>query len=135
MGPVRRRLTAAALPLLPSVAQAETCAQLRPDWTASAGPQTAWAETLYILTSAPTLALAALLAIALLFPRLWLTLPVTLLTLAFAALLLVSRGSAMATAATTEGCLATATPAIVLLTLAALLTLARTLLARRRKPA
>lgn len=133
MGPVRRRLTAAAALLLPSsAAQAETCAQLRPDWTAAAGPQTAWAETTYILASPPSLALAALLLLALIFPRLWLTLPTTLLTLAFAALLFVSRQAPMAAAAQTEGCLATATPAIAALTLAAILTLARALYARRR---
>jgi len=132
MGPVRRRLTAAAALLLPGAAQAETCAQLRPDWTAAAGPQTAWAETTYILASPPSLALAALLLLALIFPRLWLTLPTTLLTLAFAALLFVSRQAPMAAAAQTEGCLATATPAIAALTLAAILTLARALYARRR---
>ena len=38
----------------------------------------------------------------------------------------------MAAAAQTEGCLATATPAIAALTLAAILTLARALYARRR---
>lgn len=135
MGPVRRRLTLAATALLPTAATAETCDQLRPDWTAGAGPQTAWAETLYILASAPVLALATLLVLALVVPRLWLVLPATLLTLAFAALLLVSRQSAMATAAQAEGCLASATPAIATLTLAALLTLARALLARRRTPA
>ena len=131
MGPVRRRLTA-ALTLLPATAHAETCAQLRPDWTAAAGPQTAWAESAYILASPPSLALAALLALALAFPRLWLALPVTLLTLAFAALLYISREAPTAIAAQTEGCLATATPAIATLTLAAILTLARALHARRR---
>lgn len=132
MGPVRRRLTA-ALALLPASAQAETCASLRPDWTASAGPQTAWAETLYILTAPPTLALTALLIAALIFPRLWLSLPAAFLTLAFAALLFVSRQAPMAIAAQAEGCLASATPAILILTLAAILTLARALYARRRR--
>lgn len=132
MGPVRRRLTA-ALTLLPATAHAETCAQLRPDWTAATGPQTAWAETAYILTSAPTLTLATLLLLALLFPRLWLALPAAVLTLAFAALLFVARQAPSALAAQSEGCLATATPAITLLTLAAILTLARALYVRRRR--
>ena len=131
MGPVRRRLTV-ALTLLPTATHAETCAQLRPGWTTAAGAQTAWAETLYILTSAPGLALATLLVAALLFPRLWLALPASLLTLAFAALLYISRQAPMALAARTEGCLATATPAIALLTLAAILILARALYIRRR---
>jgi len=136
MGPLRRRLTAAALFLsLPIPALAEVCDKIRPDWTADAGPQGWLAETAYILASPPSLALAILLLLALAFPRLWLALPATLLTLAFAALLLVSRQAPMAVAARTEGCLATATPAIALLALAALLTLARALLARRRKPA
>lgn len=132
MGPVRRRLTAALI-LLPATAHAETCAQLRPDWATAAGPQTAWAETVYILTSAPTLGLATLLLLALLFPRLWLAIPATFLTLAFAALLFVARQAPSALAAQEEGCLATATPAITLLTLAAILTLARALYLRRRR--
>jgi len=131
MGPVRRRLTA-TLTLLPTATHAGPCAQLRPGWTTAAGEQTAWAETAYILTSAPVLALATLLAIALIFPRLWLALPVTLLTLGFAALLYVSRQAPMATAAQAEGCLATASPAIAALAIAAILTLARALHARRR---
>jgi hypothetical protein len=123
---------AAAATLLPATAKAETCAQLRPDWTAATGPQTGWAETAYILGSPPSLALATLLLLALAFPRLWLAIPATLLTLAFAALLIVSRQAPMAIAAQTEGCLATATPAIAILTLTAILTLARALYARRR---
>lgn len=131
MGPLRRRLTAAALPLLPTAARAETCADLRPGWTADLGAQTAWAETAYILASPPALLLFTFLFIALIVPRLWLAIPAVLLTLGFAGLLYVSRQSPMAAMAQAEGCLATATPAIAILALAATLTLARALHARR----
>ena len=106
---------------------AEVCDKIRPDWSAANGPQSVWAETAYILAAPPALALAILLLLALLFPRLWLALPVTALTLAFAALLFVARQAPMAIAAQAEGCLATATPAI------ALLTPVRALHARRRR--
>lgn len=132
MGPVRRRLTAAPLALLPSPLMAEVCDKVRPDWTAASGPQTLWGETAYILASPPALALFALLALALLVPRLWIALPVGLLALAFAALLYVSRSADIAALALSEGCLASATPSIAALTLAAILTIARAFHVRRR---
>lgn len=132
MGPVRGRLIAAAL-ILPSAARAETCAELRPDWTVAAGVQTVWAETAYILTSPPALVLYLLLALGLVFPRLWVALPAAALTLAFAALLFLSRQATMAVAAQAEGCIASATPAIAILVLAAILTIARAFYVRRRR--
>lgn len=135
MGPLRRRLTTAAPLLLPAPAWAGTCATIRPDWTAAAGPQGWLAETAYILASPPALILFLLLALALVIPRLWLAIPAALLTLAFAALLTVSRQSDMAALAQSEGCLATALPATILLVLAALLPIARALVRRRRRPA
>lgn len=133
MGPFRRRLTAATgMAALPAAAFAEVCDKVRPDWEAGAGPQGWLAETVYILASPPSLVLVLLLALALWLPRLWIALPVALLTLAFAALLAISRQTDMAALAIAEGCIATAAPAIVTLTVGALVGLARALARRRR---
>lgn len=132
MGPLRRQLTAAPTLLLPGPAMAEVCDKIRPDWSAATGAQGVLAETAYVLASPPSLGCLSLLLLALILPRLWLAIPATLLTLAFAALLIVSRQSDMAALARAEGCLATATPSALLLALAAVLTLARALHARRR---
>lgn len=133
MGPFRRRLTAATgMAALPAAAFAEVCDKVRPDWEAGAGPQGWLAETVYILASPPSLVLVLLLALALWLPRLWIALPVALLTLAFAALLAISRQTDMAELAIAEGCIATAAPAIVTLTVGALVGLARALARRRR---
>lgn len=125
MGPVRRRLTTAAAALLPLPAHAESCAAIRPDWTAEAGPQSALAETAYILASPPVLALALLLALGAWFPRIWLAFPAALLTLGFAGLLFLSRQSDAAAQALAEGCIATPLPALILLVLAAAAVLVR----------
>lgn len=130
MGSLRRRLIAGAC-LLPATARAETCATLRPGWTEASGIQTAWAETAYILGSPPGFLLFVLLALALVFPRLWLAIPAALLTIGFAGLLAVSRQSGMAVSAQAEGCIASATPAIAALVLAAILVIARALHVRR----
>ena len=132
MGPLRRHLTAAPALLLPGPAVAEVCEKIRPDWSATTGARGVLAETAYVLASLPALGCLSLLLLALIFPRLWLAIPASLLTLAFAALLLISRQSDLAALAQTDGCLASATPAALLLALAAILALARALHARRR---
>lgn len=120
MGPVRRRLTAAATAIVaPSAALAQSCAAIRPDWTADAGPQSVLAESTYILASPPVLALALLLALGAYFPRIWLAFPAALLTLGFAGLLFLSRQSDAAAQALAEGCIATPLPALIILVLAA----------------
>lgn len=132
MGPFRRRLTAAVgMAALPAAASAEVCDKVRPDWVRAAGPQGWLAESVYILSSPPAVVLILLLATALWFPRLWLAVPVALLTVVFAALLAVSRQANLAALAMAEGCIATATPAVTALIVAALLGLARAI-ARRQ---
>lgn len=132
MGPVRGRLIALAL-LVPEAARAEVCDKTRPGWTLDQGPVTGGAETLYILASPVGLGLVALIVLALVFPRRWLALLAALPALALAGLLVISRQSDMAALAMTEGCIGSATPAVVLLVLAAAVVLVRGFQARRAK--
>lgn len=64
MGPVRRRISAAALALVPGPAAAETCATLRPRWSGEA-PATALTEALHLATTPVTALLVVVTALAL----------------------------------------------------------------------
>ena len=132
MGPVRGRLIFAAL-MSPQAAWADVCDKTRPGWSLDQGPVTGGAETLYILASPVGLGLLALIVLALAFPRRWLAIVAALPALALAGLLVISRQSAMAALAMTEGCIGSAIPAVVLLVLAAALVLVRGFQARRAK--
>lgn len=115
MGPVRGRLTTAAMTLLPGPALAEVCASLRPGWIADGGPVGAGAEAIYILSSFPGLVVLAFLAFGLARPNLWISTACALPAFGLAGLLGITRRADSAAAAIAEGCIGPVWPVVLLL--------------------
>ena len=125
MGPVRGRLTAPALAVLPAPAMAEVCATVRPGWTAGDGPVGVLGEAAYVLGSPVGLILLALVAVALIWPRRWMAVAVVVPVLGLAGLLFLSRQAEGAAQAMAEGCIGGIGPTVAFLVLIAAAVLVR----------
>lgn len=117
MGPVRGRLTAAAMAALPAPAFASVCAALRPEWAPAHGPRGVLGETLYILGSPLGLVILALFALAMWRGWTWLSGLVALLSLGLAGLLVLGAGTATRAQAVAEGCAGPVYPVAAVLAL------------------
>ncbi|MGV6812985.1 MAG: hypothetical protein ACWA47_12105 [Brevirhabdus sp.] len=107
MGPVRRRLIAAAAAIAPAPAWAQVCTTIRPSWDGT--PVSALDEAINLLASPPALVLLLLTALAARFRHQWGALIVVLLWTGYATLLTMIDPGGTRTAAMAEGCIGTPT--------------------------
>ena len=99
MGPLRRGLILAALP---SPALAEVCDKIRPDWAGE--PVSAFAETIQLFATAPSLALMAASAFAIRFRSQWGGLAVVVLWTIYASVMIIPNTANLRAEALAEGC-------------------------------